>query len=251
MSMTMPARAALLLFAAALAGRTEVAYAQAGAEPPGGWTGSAGAGLTLTHGNNDTSTINASYELKRETGDAIVRSTGLLVWGKSQGILTSDRVALDGRVERKLGGRTSVFGQTQYLRDAFKSIDHLVAPTAGFSHLLIQDDRTELGIDVASGIVWEQSPRLELQTDTALTAGQQFTRKLTATTELKQRATALWKLTDFGDALYTIGAGIAASVTAATQIKVEVLDTFKAEPKLRTVRKNDVAVLVSFVYKFE
>jgi putative salt-induced outer membrane protein YdiY len=232
-----------------------VAHAQAPAAapaPPPGWAGSAGAGLALTSGNSDTSTVNAAYELKRDTGGAIVfRSNGLLVWGKSQGLMTSDRLSLDGRLERKLNTRTSVFGQTQYLRDAFKSIDYLVSPTVGVSQLLVKNDRTELGVDTAVGVVWEQNPGLELQTDGAVTAGQHFSHKLTATTELKEKVAALWKMDDFDDALYVFGAGVAASITAATQLKVEFLDTYKAQPPLPTVKKNDIAVLVSFVYKFE
>ena len=196
--------------------------------------------------------MNAAYELKRDTGGTILlKSNGLLVWGKSQGLQTSDRLTLDGRVERKISERTSLFGQTQYLRDSFKSIDYLVSPTVGLSRLLLKDDRTELGVDAAVGVVWEQNPGLELQTDGAVTAGQQFSRKLTATTELKEKAAALWKMDDFGDALYQFGVGLAASITAATQMKVEFLDTYKARPPLPTVKKNDIAVLVSFVYKFD
>lgn len=220
--------------------------------PPPGWAGSAGAGLALTSGNNDTSTVNAAYELKRDTGSPFIfRSNGLLVWGKAEGTLTSDRLGLDARLERKLSPRTSVFGQTLYLRDSFKSIDHLVSPTVGVSRLLVKDDRTELGVDVGVGVVFEQNPGLEMQTDGAVTGGQMFARKLTKTTELKEKAAALWKMGDFGDALYTLGVGVAASVTAATQMKVEFLDTFKAEPPLPGVKKNDIAVLVSFVYKFD
>ena len=100
-------------------------------------------------------------------------------------------------------------------------------------------------------MVWEQNQDLDLRTDGAVTAGQQFSHKLTATTELKEKAAALWKMDDFGDALYTFGIGIAASITAATQLKVEFLDTYKAQPPVPTVKKNDIAVLVSFVYKFE
>jgi len=163
-------------------------------------------------------------------------------------VLTNDRLALEGRVERKLTTRTSLFGQTQYLRDSFRAIDYLVSPTIGLTRMLVKDDRTELGVDAAVGVVWEQNPGLELQTDGAVTAGQLFARKLTATTELKEKAAALWKMDDFGDALYQFGIGVAASITAATQMKVEFLDTYKAKPPLSTVKKNDIAVLVSFVY---
>jgi len=71
-------------------------------------------------------TVNAAYELKRDTGGPFgVKSSGLLVWGKAEGVLTNDRLALAGRLERKLNTRTALFGQVQYLRDSFKAIDYL------------------------------------------------------------------------------------------------------------------------------
>jgi putative salt-induced outer membrane protein YdiY len=243
---------ALLLISAALAAAPTIAFGQTPPPPPPGWVGSASAGLALTQGNSDTSTVNAAYELKRDTGSPFVfKSNGLLLRAKAQDALTSDRLSLDGRLERRLSTRTSLFGATQYLRDSFKAIDYLVSPTVGISQLLVKDDRTELGVDVGVGVVWEKNPDLEAQTDGAVTAGQQFTHKLTATTELKEKAAALWKMDDFDDALYTFGIGLAASITAATQLKVEFLDTYKARPPLASVEKNDIAVLVSFVYKFE
>jgi putative salt-induced outer membrane protein YdiY len=242
----------LLLISAALAAAPTLAFGQTPPPPPPGWVGSASAGLALTQGNSDTSTVNAAYELKRDTGGSLVfKSNGLLVRGEAEETLTSDRLSLDGRLERRLSTRTSLFGATQYLRDSFKAIDYLVSPTVGVSQLLVKDDRTELGVDVGVGVVWEKNPDLEAQTDGAVTAGQQFTRKLTATTELKEKAAALWKMDDFDDALYTFGVGLAASITAATQLKVEFLDTYKARPPLASVEKNDIAVLVSFVYKFD
>ena len=228
------------------------AFAQDPPPPPPGWAGSASAGLALTQGNSDTSTVNAAYELKRDRGGPFVlKSNGLLVWGESEDVKTSDRLSLDGRVERKLSDRTAVFGQTLYLRDEFKSIDYLVSPTVGITRSLVKNDRTEFAVDGAVGAVWEQNPGFELKTDGAVAAGQQFTHKITATTEFKEKLTGLWKMGDFDDALYTFSAGIAASMTAGTQMKVEFLDTYKARPPLPGVDKNDIAVLVSFVYKFD
>ena len=230
-----------------------LAFAQAAPPPaPPGWAGSASAGLAMTSGNSDTSTMNAAYELKRDTGAPLVfKSSGLLVWGKSEGVLTSDRLGLDGRVERKLSERTSLYAQTQYLRDSFKAIDYLIAPTVGLTRLLVKNDRTELGVDGGLGGVWEKNPDTDADLDGALTAGQKFTHKITATTELVQKVAALWKMDDFGDSLYVFGAGIAASITAGTQMKIEFLDTYKAKPPSAGVQKNDIATLVSFVYKFQ
>jgi putative salt-induced outer membrane protein YdiY len=228
------------------------AAAQTAPPPPPGWTGSAGAGLALTSGNSDTATVNAAYDIKRDTGGPyLFKSALLLLYGKSEDVLTSDRLSLDGRVERKLTDRASIFGQTQYLRDEFKSIDYLIAPTVGLNYLLVKNERSELGVDGGVGGVWEKNPDLDTDLDGALTAGQRFSHKLTATTELIEKVAALWKMDDFGDGLYTFSIGLAASITAGTQMKIEFLDTYKAKPPLATVQKNDIATLVSFVYKFE
>jgi putative salt-induced outer membrane protein YdiY len=228
------------------------AFAQtAPAPPPPGWAGSASAGLAMTSGNSDSATVNAAYDVKRDTGGPFIfKSTALFLWGETEEVKTSDRLSLDGRVERRLSERTSLFAQTQYLRDEFKAIDYLISPTFGLNRILAKTDRTELSADAGLGVVWEKNPDLDLQTDGAVSAGQRFTHKLTATTELTQKVNALWKMDDFNDALYVFGLGLAANITAGTQMKIELLDTYKARPPVN-VQKNDIATLVSFVYKFE
>jgi putative salt-induced outer membrane protein YdiY len=246
----------LLSFGTAVALITVVhvgaAIAQTTPPPPPGWAGSASAGLALTSGNSDTSTVNVAYDLKRDTGGPyLFKSAALFLYGKSQDVLTSDRLSWDARLERKLSDRASLFGQTQYLRDEFKSIDYLVAPTVGLNYLLVKNERSELGVDGGVGGVWEKNPGLDTDLDGALTAGQRFSNKITATTELIEKVAALWKMDDLGDALYTFSVGLAASITAGTQIKIEFLDTYKAKPPLPGVQKNDIATLMSFVYKFD
>jgi len=231
------------------------AFAQApaapAAAPPPGWTGSFGAGLALTQGNSDTSTVNVAYEVKRDTGSNLLfRSTALFIRGSSEGVTTTNRLAAEARVDRKLSDRASVFGQTQFLQDEFKSIDYLVSPTLGLAYQLVKTDRTEFGIDAGAGVVMEKNPGLDVQTSGALVAGQSFKHKLSATSEITQRSSALWKMDDFEDALYILAAGIASNLTANTQIKAEVLNTLKNRPPSAAVKKNDVAVLVSAVYKF-
>ena len=54
---------------------------------------------------------------------------------------------------------------------------------------------------------------------------------------------------DFEDALFTFGVSWRRRCPRDTQLKVEVLDTFKNKPPVRPCRQNDVAVLMSIVYK--
>jgi putative salt-induced outer membrane protein YdiY len=219
--------------------------------PPPGWTGSFGAGLALTQGNSDTSTINVAYDVKRDSGTPwLFKSSGLFLRGETEGALTANRLVLDGRVDRKITERTSLFGQVQYLHDEFKEIDYLISPTVGVAQQLVKNTTTELGVDVGIGFVTEKNLGLDARTSGAVTAGENLKHKLTATTEVVQKVSALWKMDDFGDALYIFGVGLAANITAQTQLKAELLDTFKNRPPSAAVQKNDVAILLSFVFKY-
>jgi len=83
----------------------------------------------------------------------------------------------------------------------------------------------------------------------AITLGEKFSHVLTPTTTITHAFAALWKTRDFDDALYTVGAGVAVSISTRTQLKLEWLDTYKNKPPSALVKKNDTAVLMAVVYK--
>ena len=225
------------------------AWAQAPAAPKI-WTVNASAGLALTSGNKDTSTVNAAYDLVYDPQTRnVVKSDALLIRGKSDGELNASRFGFNVRDEYKLTDRVFLFGQNQYLQDEFKSIDYLVAPGAGVGLKILDTMQTKFAVDVGAGGVMEKNPGVEVRRSGALTASERLTQTLTATTTLTQSVAALWKTNDWDDALYTFGVGVAATISARTQLKVEVLDTYKNLPPLPSVEKNDVAVLMAIVYK--
>ncbi len=237
-----------LMVVCALTALASPAWAQDA--PPKTWSGSFGAGLSLTRGNSDTTNINLSYDVKRDPSDHFVfTSKGLYLRGDTDGEVSASRLGLEARMDRKLSERTSLFVQVQYLRDRFKEIDYLVTPTVGISQYLVKSDATELEVDVSVGGVWEKNTGRDTRADGALNAGQRFKQKLSDTAEFTQRVTALWKMQDFDDSLYSFGLGVAAAVTSRTQLKFEVIDTYKNKPPTAEVKKNDVSMLVSFVFK--
>ena len=229
------------------------AMAQAPPAPapePKAWTMTAGAGLALTSGNTDTSTVNASYEIAYtpQTRHA-VKSDGLMIRGKTEDELSADRLGLNVRHEYRLNERTYVFGQNRYLRDRFKDIDYLVAPAGGLGYGVVETPETKMTIDAGFGGVWEKNPGANVAASGSVTLGQTLAQTLTATTSLTQSFSGLWKTTDFGDSLHVFSLGLSATMSTRTQLKVELLDTFKNKPPNVTVQKNDVAVLVAIVYK--
>jgi putative salt-induced outer membrane protein YdiY len=225
-------------------------FGQAPAAPPKIWTVTGSAGLALTSGNSDQSTINLAYELTYDPQTKnVVKSDGLYLRGETDGVLSVRRTGLNVRDEYRLTDRIFVFGQNQYLKDEFKNIDYLLAPTGGVGYKIIDTEATKFGVDGSVGVVWEKNPGVDVNTSGALATSEKLTHALTSNTTLNQTFMGLWKTDDLEDALFTFGVSIAVSMSTRTQLKVEALDTFKNKPPLPTIQANDVAVLVSFVYK--
>ena len=221
------------------------------APPPPLWTGSAGFGLSLNRGNTATTNVNLTAEATRDPKtDSVWKMKALYMRGETNGALAVDRLLLEARNERNLTARVYVFGQLQFLEDQFKDIDYLVAPSGGIGYKLIATPATTFNVDGGFGVKWEKNPGFERRTDPVFTASDKFEHKLSATATLTQAFTALWKADDFGDALYAFTAGATAALTARTQLKVELLDTYSTRPPNPEVKSNDVALLTAVVYKF-
>ena len=218
--------------------------------PPPVWTGSFGAGLSLTSGNSDTTNVNLSFDTKYDpkTGN-LFKAEGLYLWGRTEGEDNANRLSLQGRFEHLLKPRVFVFGQLQYMRDPFKGVDYLIAPTGGIGYKLVDTPRTQLSADTSLGVLWEKNPDVSVKTSAAWAAGEKLTHKLSDTATFTELVQALWKLDDLGDAFYTFGVGLAAAITPHSQVKVELLDTYKTKPP-DGLEKNDVALLLSLVFKY-
>jgi putative salt-induced outer membrane protein YdiY len=225
-------------------------FAQAPPAPPKLWTATVSGGLVFASGNTDTSSINAAYDIvyNPQTKN-VVKSDGLFMRGETEGVLSANRLGINVRDEYSLTPRTFVFGQNQYLRDEFKNIDYLLAPTLGLGYKIFDTDATKFTVDGSAGGVWEKNPDLDVRSSGALAFSEKLAQTLTTTTTLTQWFAALWKTNDFDDALYTAGVSISATISTRIQLEVEVLDTFKNKTPLPTVQQNDVAVLMAVVYK--
>ena len=219
-------------------------------EPPV-WTGSFGAGLALTQGNKDTTNFNLSFDVKRDPKTKTVfKAEGLYILATENGEENVDRGLFNTRLERMISERTYVFGQFSYVRDRFKEIDYLMAPTAGLGYKLIANDQTTLDVDSSVGVMFEKNTGFDVETDGAVTASEKFTHKISGSATFTQGTAALWRMNDFGDALYSFSAGLAASVTTRVQLKFEFQDVYKTRPTGIDVQKNDIALITAFVYKF-
>jgi putative salt-induced outer membrane protein YdiY len=246
-----PSRRLALVVIAALVLPVGTMAAQDAVPAPPTWVGSFGAGLAITSGNTNTSNWNVSFKAKRErqTG-LILNADGLVIRGERNGRPSLDNTVLNSRAELRFADKSYVFGQMAYLRDPFKSIDYFFAPTAGLSYRFYNTADGSFSVNASAGASWESNPDKPLKRRSALAFGQRFTRALSKTATLTQGFAGNVVANDVGDGLYSTSVGLAASVTNRTQMKVEVLNTYRTTPPVATIEKSDLSTLMSFVFKF-
>jgi putative salt-induced outer membrane protein len=225
--------------------------AAAPAPPPPPWTGSIGLGFSMNRGNTSTTDFNVTFDAASDkTKKDVFKFKALYLRDTSQGVLSADRMLVDGRYERTLSDRVYGYAAVGFLKDEFKSIDYLWAPAGGIGYKLIATDTTTFNADAGLGAKIEKDTNVDTRTDFAVTMADKFEHKLTKDSTISQGFTALWKASDFGDAVYTFTAGATAALTKKVQIKVELLDAYVTRPPTAEIKKNDVALITSFGYKF-
>jgi putative salt-induced outer membrane protein len=245
--------AALAALLAAGAAAAQPAPDQSPPPPPAApvkaWSGSVSAGLSLTAGNKNTSNFNVSFDLTRDPKVRnVFKSDMLYLRGKSERNVTGDQLRFGLYDEYRFNTRFFVFGQARYLSDRFKDIDYLVAPATGMGYKVVDKPESSLGLAAGLGGVWEKDRGRGVTAGGSLTVDQKLMYKISTGATLGQSLSALWKTNNFGDALFTFRATLAASLTARAQLKLELLDTYKNLPPAPT-RRNDVAVITGLVYK--
>jgi len=243
---------AIAMAAAFLVSSTAFAQQPAPSPPdPGTWEGTAGAGLALTSGNSDTLTFNLSFDAARTPNARnIMKWTGLYLRGEQEGEVTANRLSFSFRDQYALSTRSFTYGQIAYLRDTFKLIDYLVAPTGGVGYKIVDTAATKFDVDGGVGAVWEKNPGVDVHTSVALTLNEKLEHALSETATIKHAATGLWKADDFADSLFAFSIGLGAKLTEQVQLSIDLLDTFKNKPPTVETKKNDVALVTAITAKF-
>jgi putative salt-induced outer membrane protein len=180
----------------------------------------------------------------------VIKAKAVYLRGNHDDLLNLDRAAVNLRDEFTISRRTFVFGQLDYLRDRFKEIIFLWAPTGGLGFKVVNTDATKLGIDGGVGGIFERNPGRPVSSSASVTAGESFQQKVSSTATITQSASTIWKTKDFGDSLSNFSVGLATSIASSLEVKIEFVDSYKTKPPGALVKKNDTAFITTFVVKF-
>lgn len=221
---------------------------QAGSEV---YTGNLGGGFAITGGNTDTQSFNLTAEITRDPQTRnVISGSASYLRGSLDDVLNLDRATVNVRDEYTVSGRTFVFGQIDYLRDQFKGIIFLWAPTGGVGHRLIDSESRVLVIRGGAGGILEKNPGLDASKSGSITAGQRFRQDISANATFTQSISALWKTSDFGDSLTNFSVGLTTTLAGNLEMKMEFIDSYKNKPSSAALEKNDTSFVTAFVVKF-
>lgn len=229
------------------------AFAQetAPAPPPPPWTSSIGAGLAITSGNTDTQNINLSLATKYDPQTRIIfKAEALYLRGESNGELQVDKSTAAARGELSLSPRTFTFAEVSYLRDPFKDIDYSIAPVAGAGYRIIRSETRNLTVDAAAGMQFESTGFGGRSSGGAVKAGEDFDWAFTDTSRFTQKLSGIWKMEDFGDALYHFDAGLTTAIVQRLELKLAYVYDYKTRTPSPEVEKGDSALFAALVFKF-
>lgn len=218
--------------------------------PPPVWRGSLGAGLAATGGNSDTNSFNLSFYVAYDPlKKNIFKADGLYLHSSADDVATADSASLSVRDEYRFAKHAFFLAEARYYRDDFKSIEYLVSPLAGIGVNVVDRENTKLSVDVSAGGQFEKDTGRESTSDGALSASQRLAAKISHNASVAERASALWKMNDFGDALYRFEISLSASISKRMEMKISFRDDYKTRPPSPTLKKNDTAVLAAIVFK--
>jgi len=219
-------------------------------EKPKDLTGKLAAGFTFTSGNSTTRSFNVALALQYDPRTKnVVKADGFYLRNSEEGVSTVDRTSAHLRDEYAFRPRWFAFGDAQFLRDRFKEIDGLFAPTAGVGVWLLKTKERELSADFGAGAIIEKDTGHERTSSGAVRLGENLLWKISKSASFSESAFALWKTSDTSDAYYHFDAAIGAEVAEHIELKVGLIDEYKRKPVDPTLKRNDVAGIIQIEIK--
>jgi putative salt-induced outer membrane protein YdiY len=218
--------------------------------PPPAWKVSLGGGLSRTGGNTDTSSYNLSVEAAYDPHTRnVLRGSGLYLRSSDSDVTTASRSLATARDEYTLNGALFVYGQLEYQRDVFKGVEHVVSPQGGLGVKVVNKPTIVFALDAGLGAAFEKLVDEPSTTKLAVNASDRVEWKPSATLNLFQKASSLWKADDFGDAYYHAELGLTTRLAKRLDLKLAFSDDYKTRPPSPTLKKNDTSFIASLLFK--
>lgn len=212
------------------------------------WTGSAGAGLTLTRGNSRTLLTSLDFEADRKYGSEewLLGATG--AYGTSSGVKNAESIDGKGQYNHLITDRLYFGLKLEALSDAIAGIDYRVTVSPLLGYYLIKTADDNLAVEVGPSGVIQKLGRTTRGYAT-LRLAERYEHKFSPTAKLWQSFEFLPQVDKFSNYYWDGEIGVEAAITKQLSLRSYIQDTYYAIPANGRL-KNDLKLVTGIVYKF-
>lgn len=219
--------------------------------PPPALQGSFSAGLALTSGNTDTSSLNLGFNMVYDPKThSLFKADAFYLHSGNDGVATSDKAAARLRYEYKVTERAYAFLQLGYNRDRFMNMTYLITPMVGAGYSVVKEKTLDVTLEGSIGGAFEKDGGYDATSSGAFAVAQGLAWKISPGATFTERASGLWKTSDTSDCFYHFEVGLAASLVKSFELKLTYLVDYRNLPNPPTKEKTDTTLIFAIVYKF-
>jgi len=208
-----------------------------------GWAGGANVGFALTRGNSETKNLALAFNADRKTShdDISMYANAVYATNDASGAtpsVTANTVQGGARYARNFTKRLFGFGAADFQTDALQTLNLRTVLGGGLGFHAINTDRTTL--DFLGGLNYTKEDYIGLNRNlVALTLGEEFMRKLGASTVLTEKGYLFPDLNETGEYRATFNVGTVTKISKWLGWQNAFGDIYVTNPPAGA-KKNDV-----------
>ena len=207
------------------------------------WSGSADAGLSLTKGNADTTTIGVGAQASRTTttDKTSVYFASLFAKNSTTGdsVTTASSVRGGLRYDFNLSKRVFAFGLSDIEYDKFQDLDLRLVLGGGLGFHATRTERTRLDLFAGGAFNQEYFSTGEKRKSGEVILGEELSYKLSSSTSLAQRAVLYPNLSEIGEFRFSFDTTAVTRLSKSLGWQVTLSDRYISNP-ISGLKKNDL-----------
>jgi putative salt-induced outer membrane protein len=217
------------------------------------WSGSADAGLSLTRGNAETTTISAGAQAARTTrrDKMSVYFASLFARNSTTGESVTTANAIRGglRYDLNISDRVFAFGLSDVEYDRFQQLDLRLVLGGGLGINAVKTDRTRLDLFGGGAFNQEYFSTGDNRKSVELILGEELTYKLSSISSLAQRAVLYPNLSEGGEYRFTFDTTAVTRLSRSLGWQVTVSNRYVSDP-IPGTKKNDLLLTTGIRVNF-
>ena len=234
------------------------AHAEDELKRDGKWRAVLGLGASLSSGNTDASSLSFNGEAVRATSQDKTSLYAKANYAKSDGVSTAEQLRLSGRQDHDLSPRHFAFGGLDLENNRFANLKYRGQLSGGVGWHAIQSPTTTFDVFGGLGYTGEgyYDPMfIDGQTRTSydylgLLLGEESSHKLTESTSVRQRLTAVPNLSNWGQYRANWDGTLAVAINSSLNLTVGLALAYNSEPGPGR-KTTDTLFTTGIAYKFQ